>query len=138
MVLLFTGVAKLFTAFSGTALYRAPEPVFGIKFWLIFCIAGGIEVVIGLFCLFGKNAVLLSVMVATFATELLAYRIGLKWIDYHTPCNCLGEFSSKLHISDALADNIMASVLAFLLAGSYLIAGRELLLKSKSTAALVL
>jgi hypothetical protein len=49
----------------------------------------------------------------------LVYRLGLWWMDWHRPCNCLGNLTDALHISPQAADNVMKVLLAYLLIGSY-------------------
>jgi hypothetical protein len=40
-------------------------------------------------------------------------------MNWHRPCNCLGNLTDALHISPQTADNIMKLLLAYLLIGSY-------------------
>jgi hypothetical protein len=46
------------------------------------------------------------------------YRLGLLWMGWKKPCNCLGDFTDALNISAQTADNVMKFVLVFILVGS--------------------
>ena len=64
-----------------------------------------------------------TVVVAWFATNLLAYRIGMVVMGWHHPCPCLGSFTGVIHLSATAADKLMKIVLAYLLIGSYVALG---------------
>ena len=82
-------------------------------------IVGVVELVIAVNSFFSRRYILSAGLVAWLATNFVVYRIGLGWIDWEMPCNCLGNLTDALHVSPQLADNIMKGVLAYLLIGSY-------------------
>jgi len=90
-----------------------------VPFRELFLAVGLTEIAIAWFCYFGKRPVLATWLVALFATDLLFYRLGLWWMGWHKPCNCLGNLTDAIHISPQAADNLMKVVLAYLLVGSY-------------------
>lgn len=80
---------------------------------------GILETAVALVCFFAKSQKLALGLIAWLSTNLLVYRVGLWWMDWHRPCSCLGNLTDALHISPQVADNIMKAVLAYLLIGSY-------------------
>ena len=74
---------------------------------------------IALVCFFSKRQTLALGLVAWMSTNFVVYRLGLWWMDWKKPCNCLGNLTDALHISPQTADNIMKVILAYLLIGSY-------------------
>jgi hypothetical protein len=58
-------------------------------------------------------------LVAWMSTNFVVYRLGLWWLNWKSPCSCLGNLTAALHISPQAADNIMKVLLACLLIGSY-------------------
>jgi hypothetical protein len=74
---------------------------------------------VALMCFFCRRILLPVGLVAWLATSFLAYRICLVLVGYHRPCNCMGGLTDALHIPPQVADAVMKSILAYLLAGSY-------------------
>jgi len=119
IILLITGLAKIWTAFSKLKILFVADPILSIKFGHLMLMVGLIEIVLGTFCFFGKWTTFTSISLASFATNLLIYRVGLWWIDWKKPCSCLGNLSDALHIFPQTADSLMKALLAYLLIGSY-------------------
>jgi len=118
-ILAVTGVAKLWTALASTKVLAVIDPIVGIQFRHLMMATGAIELTIALVCLFSKRTELSTLLVAWLSTVFLVYRLGLWWLDWKTPCSCLGTLTDALHIHPHTADNIMKIVLAYLLIGSY-------------------
>jgi hypothetical protein len=119
-VLLFlVAAAKLISSFGTATVLRMPDPILSIPFRQVFRVVGLLELIITAVCFFSKNIELRVGLVAGLATTFVLYRLGLLWVGYHKPCNCLGSMTSELHISSAFADTIMKIILAYLLIGSY-------------------
>src|SRR5262249_55718399 len=100
---------------------ETPEPFVGIPFSYLMLTAGVLELAGALVCFFSRNQILSAGMVAWLATMISLYRLNLWWLDWHTPCSCLGTFTDLLHLSPGQADNIMKVILAYLFLGSYAI-----------------
>ena len=118
-ILFITGVAKIWTGFGSSKFLAVIDPIFGIKFGQLMLAVGVAEIVIALVCFFSRRQTLALGLVAWMSTNFVVYRLGLWWIDWHRPCNCLGNLTDALHLSPQAADNIMKAVLAYLLVGSY-------------------
>ncbi len=119
-VLLFVvATAKLISSLGTVTILRMPDPILSIPFRQVFRVVGLLELIIATVCFFGKNTGLRAGLLAWLATTFVLYRLGLLWIGYHKPCNCLGTMAGALHISSALADTVMKIILAYLLIGSY-------------------
>jgi hypothetical protein len=119
-LLLVTAAAKLVSAGGHAKVLFKQDPLLGLTFQQVFRIAGSVEVLVALVCLFGKRLVLRVGAVAWLVTSFLLYRAGLLWIGYEKPCTCLGNLSDALHISPETVDIAMKVVLAYLIFGSYL------------------
>lgn len=119
MILIVTGAAKVWTAFGGVRLLTMADPIVGMPFKYLMLSVGLAEIAIALVCFFSKRQTLALGLVAWLSTNFVIYRFGLLWMDWHRPCNCLGNLTDALHIPPQTADNIMKVVLAYLLIGSY-------------------
>ena len=118
-ILALTGIAKMWSAFGGAKVLVIADPILGLQFGHLMIAVGGFELAVAGMCLFSKSQRLPLIFVAWLSTNFVVYRLGLSWMGWHRPCNCLGNLTDALHISPQLADNIMKGVLAYLLIGSY-------------------
>lgn len=82
-------------------------------------LVGLLEIAVASVCLFSKQPVVALGLTAWLSTNFVLYRLGLWWMDWKSPCGCLGNLTDALHISPQTADNIMKVLLAYLLIGSY-------------------
>lgn len=119
LILATTGIAKVWSALGNSKFLAVIDPIFGIKFGQLMLAVGLAEIAIAVVCFFSKRQTLALGLVALISTDFLVYRLGLWWMNWHRPCNCLGNLTDALHISPQTADNIMKVVLAYLLIGSY-------------------
>ena len=119
LVLVITGVAKMWTAFAPTKVLAVADPITGVSFGHLMLAVGVVELVIASLCLFAKSQTLKLGLIAWLATNFVVYRLGLWWIGWHKPCSCLGNLTDALHLKPEVADNIMKVILAYLLLGSY-------------------
>ena len=118
-VLAITGIAKVSSGLGTSKFLAVLDPIFGITFGKLMLVVGVAEIVIAMVCFFSKRQTLALGLVAWMSTNFVVYRLGLWWMDWHRPCNCLGNLTDALHISPQVADNIMKVILAYLLIGSY-------------------
>lgn len=114
-----TGVAKVWTALGDVKLLAVADPIVGISFKHLILSVGVMEVAVALACLFSKRETLALGLIAWISTSFAVYRFGLWWVDWKSPCGCLGNLTDALNISPQAADNIMKLVLAYLFIGSY-------------------
>jgi hypothetical protein len=80
---------------------------------------GGLELVVALFCLFGRQTGIQLGGLAWLATNFLVYRLGLLWQGSHTQWGCLGNPVADLRLVSGAADYSLYIILAGLLLGSY-------------------
>jgi hypothetical protein len=118
-ILGITGIAKAWSTLGSTKLLGVIDPILGMKFGHLMLAVGVAEIVIALVCFFSKRQALALGLVAWISSNFVVYRLGLWWMHWHRPCNCLGNLTDALHISPQTADNIMKVLLAYLLIGSY-------------------
>lgn len=81
--------------------------------------AGIVECLLAIMCKFVQNICTTGAVIA-FATHLVFYRLGLWWIGWRRPCNCLGELTDGLQVPAHAADIVLCLIFVFLLAGGYL------------------
>jgi hypothetical protein len=124
-ILAVTGIAKVWSALGSSKVLAVADPITGLKFGHLMLAVGVAETLIALVCFFSKRQTLPLALVAWLTTNFVVYRLGLWWMGWHRPCNCLGNLTDALHISPQVADNIMKGILAYLLVGSYALLFRE-------------
>jgi hypothetical protein len=117
-IFLVTGLAKIVSASGQARILRTDDPIFGIPFRGLMFLVGDLELVISAICLFSKKWKLSLGLVFLMAANFTAYRMGLWWIGWKSPCSCLGNITDALKMSPQMADLIMKYVLMYLLAGS--------------------
>lgn len=118
-ILVFTGIAKIWSGLGNSKFLAVVDPIIGIKFGQLMLAVGAAEIVVALVCFFSKRQTLALGLVAWMSTNFVVYRLGLWWMDWHRPCSCLGNLTDALHLRPETADNIMKVLLAYLLIGSY-------------------
>jgi len=119
VILAITGITKILSGLGDSKFLAIADPIIGLTFRQLMLTVGLAEIVIVLVCFSSKRQTLALGLVAWLSTNFVVYRLGLWWMDWHRPCNCLGNLTDALHISPQVADNIMKVVLAYLLIGSY-------------------
>jgi hypothetical protein len=119
VILVITGIAKVWSALGSSKYLAVIDPIFGVSFGQLFLVVGTAEIVIALVCFFSKRQTRALLLVAWLSTGFALYRLGLWWLGWKKPCSCLGNLTDALHISPQVADNIMKVLLAYLLIGSY-------------------
>lgn len=118
-ILVVTGIAKVWSFFGSSKLLAVADPIVGVPFGTLLLAVGLAEMALAVVCFFSQRPLLAVMLVAWLSTNFFVYRLGLSWMGWHKPCNCLGSLTDALHISPQTADNIMKVVLAYLLIGSY-------------------
>jgi hypothetical protein len=121
IILCITSFAKLISASGTHKVLNVVDPVSGITFRHLMLLAGVAELAIGLYCIFARNSIKATVLIAWAATGFIAYRLSLWWVDWNSPCLCFGNLTDALHISPETADTVAKILLTFLTVGSYLI-----------------
>ena len=119
ILLIFTALAKLFSIIGSARILMEQDPITGLRFRYLLFIVALVELVVGLTCFFSKHAWFSMGLITWLATVFLAYRIVLKLVGYHKPCNCFGNFTDSIHVSPQIADTASQIILAYLLVGGY-------------------
>jgi len=102
----FVGVAKLWSLTGESTLLLERDPILGIKFSHLMQLAATLELGVVAVCFF-RPTVDGLLAIAWLSVMFVSYRVGLWWIGWKKPCNCLGDLTDALQISPQLADNIM-------------------------------
>ncbi len=122
IVLLATGLAKIFSINGSQGILDLPDPIFGIQFRHLMLFMGLLETITAAICLGtlklkGKANIGL---IAWIASGFMIYRLGLLFVGWTQPCPCLGSYYDTIHLSPAVADVVAKGCLIYLLTGSYL------------------
>ncbi|MEJ5236739.1 MAG: hypothetical protein WHT82_00120 [Limisphaera sp.] len=118
MVLLVTGLAKVWSSLEPSRAMEVQDPVLGVPFrWLMLAV-GWLEVMVAAVCLVGGRLQMALGLVGWLAGNLALYRLGLSWMDWKAPCGCLGHLTDALGVSPVTADRVMKVVLVYLLLGA--------------------
>lgn len=119
VLLLTTAVAKLISAAGNALVLKVYDPVLLIPLRYLLLIAGIFELMVALFCFFGRRTGAQACVIAWLATNFLVYRIAFILGGYRKPCPCLGDLAQAIHIPQRIADTVTSVVLAYLLVASY-------------------
>jgi len=118
VVLLLTGLAKLWSAMGEARVLGVQGPLFGLTFRQLMLGVGLAEVVVAGVCLVGHRERLSCVLVGWLSGNFALYRLGLWWLGWKGSCGCLGRMTHALGVSPAAANLLMKGVLAYLLIGT--------------------
>jgi glucose dehydrogenase len=122
VILFVTAAAKIFSAAGTAEVLSYPDPLVHLPNRQVFYMMGGMELIISAFLLMKTEGQRIKLaLIAWLATVFLAYRAGLWWQGDPNLCDCLGNLNEKLPISPRTTNCVMLAVLAWLLAGSYLL-----------------
>ncbi len=119
IILIITGGAKIWSALGSAKVLIVSDPLVGMEFRYLLLLVGIIELLVAFICLLSRRDLLRTLLVVWLSTNFLIYRLGLRMIDWHKPCSCLGNLTDALYIPPSIADLVMKIILAYLLIGSY-------------------
>lgn len=119
VLLLLASLSKLVSAAGNAAILHERDPILGLQYRYLFCLAGILELQVALVGFTQRPIGFRTGLIAWVASIVTAYRLGLFWIGYQGHCRCLGDFTDALHIRPQTTDTAMKIILAYLLIGSY-------------------
>lgn len=119
LMLFATGLAKLLSVYGKSGVLDLLDPITGLLFRHLLALTGVLELTVAVVCLLFKPRLFVLFLIALLSSNFCIYRLGMWWIGWHKPCNCLGNFIDVLHIKPETADTAMKIILAYLLIGSY-------------------
>ena len=129
VILVVTGLAKVWSGLGEWRVVGLEDPVFGLTFRQLMVGVGMVELLVGGVCLVGRGVEVGLVWVSWLAGSIGVYRLGLRWVGWTQPCGCLGQWTEALGVSPVVADRLMLGVLGYLLVGSmicWLVRGWEI------------
>ena len=119
MILLVAAMERFVIIVSSLPVLMLPDPMLGFPLRYAALIVGGIELVVALICLFGKNTGLQIGWLTWLAANFIVFRIGLSWMHCHPQATCIGSLTDPLHLSRGIAGVIWALLPIYLALGSY-------------------
>jgi DNA-directed RNA polymerase subunit RPC12/RpoP len=119
VILLAAALMRFFIAAGSAQALALPEPMLGVSIRLAVTIVGAFELAGALLCLFGNWPGLQIGCLAWFATDFLAYRIGLVSMHCHPQATCLGSLTDPLRLAHGIMGFAIGWMPYYLLLGSY-------------------
>lgn len=117
-ILVIAGSAKIWSAFGDVKLLAVIDPIIGISFRYLMLVVGSVELIVAAVCLLARSGRAI-VPVVWLATCFGAYRLGLWWMGWKSPCGCLGSVVDALSVPAEVAERAMSLALGYLLVGGY-------------------
>ena len=122
-ILLAAVCIRLLIAAGSSPVLALPEPVMDIPLRYAVLVIGGLELLVALICLFGKQTGLQIGWLAWLTTNFIVYRIGLLTMHCHPQMTCIGSLTDPLQLSRGMAGIVMSLTPFYLLFGSYAAVG---------------
>jgi hypothetical protein len=118
VILLVTGLAKIYSSVGEAKVLEVIDPIFRITFRQLMVATGMIELVVACFCFFNHSSNFRLAAVVWISASFLLYRGGLWSMHWRRPCPCLGTLTDQFHISTDKVDSIMLFLASYLFFGS--------------------
>lgn len=119
-VLLMAALSRFLIALEPVPFLLLPDPALGIPLRYSLLVAGGIELLFALICLFGKNIYFQTGWLVWLATNYVVFQIGLFWMHCHPQATCVGSLTDPLHLSRGFYGWITTLLRIYLVLGSYI------------------
>lgn len=139
-ILLAAALERFIAAAGDAPVLSLPELVLGIPLRYALLLAGGLELIVALICLFGRQTGLQLSWLAWLITNYAVYWICLLTMNIHPQATCIGSLTDPLHFSRGTMGFIISLAPIYLLLGSYTAlvwlwfgAGRAALLRSQAS-----
>ena len=120
VLLVATGVSKVFSASQPTLILEYRDPVFYfINSRHIMWLAGGLEVALAVFLWCRRNSEIVFPVIGTLAAVLIIYRLGAYWTGHKSggDCGCLGNAAQWLVGDPAYLNKLSLGLLAYWVSG---------------------
>ena len=118
-LLLALALASLLDAAVNPELLSLREPLLQVPMRSAVWGAAGLELVVALVCLFGKQAGIATAFILWLSTDFLVYRIGLRWQGCNTQWGCLGNAMNNLPLLPGADYGGINSLTGLLFLGSF-------------------
>jgi predicted RNA-binding Zn-ribbon protein involved in translation (DUF1610 family) len=118
-ILLVAALIRFVIAVGHAPALALPEPMLGFPLRYAVLLVGGLELVVALVCLFGKQVNFRISWLAWLATDYLIFQIGLLTMHCHPQATCVGGLTDPLHLSRGMTGLVMPLAPIYLLLGSY-------------------
>ena len=118
-ILLAAALDRFFIAMGDTQFLALPEPILGIPLRFALLVVGGLELLVALICLFGRQTSLQLGWLAWLATNYLIYRIGLVAMHCQSQASCISGLGNPLQLTRGTMGGMTAAVPLYLLLGSF-------------------
>lgn len=117
-LLAISAAAKFVSSGGAVRLLDIANPIFGISNRAVLQGVGVLELSIALVCLSAVSQGIKTIMIASLAADFALYRLGLYLLHYTGPCNCLGDLTQRLGISQHTGDLMAKTIICYMAVGS--------------------
>jgi hypothetical protein len=118
-LLLVVALIRFMITADESQILVMPDPLLGIPVRYAVVGIGVAELVIGLFCLFGKSIGTRTALLAWLMTNWLGYQAGLIYTGISDRCTCSGILTNPLHLSNGWCFQIAKLLPPILFIGAY-------------------
>jgi hypothetical protein len=118
LILLAAALNRFLIASGNARELLLPEPVLSIPLRYGILLVGGLELAVGLICLFGKRPGLQLGWLIWLGFNFIVYRAALFYLHCNAQTSCLGDPTDPLHLSRTLLAPILPFLPFYLLVGS--------------------
>lgn len=117
LLLLVTGVAKLYSLTGTSRFLAATDPVFHLSNREVMLLVGLLELVVAIYLVLGRDTIRRAAVLLWLGANFLGYRAAGEFLQAKL-CPCLGTISSHVPLTQAQLDRILGLMVAYFLAGS--------------------
>jgi hypothetical protein len=117
-ILLAAAAIRFLIAAGDAPALALPEPMLGIPLRHAVLAVGGVEAMVALYCLFGRQIVLQVTWLTWLSAVYMVCRICLIFVRIHPQATCIGSLTDPLHLLRGMPGLIVTCVLFSLLLGS--------------------
>jgi ribosomal protein S27E len=118
-LLLAAGLERFITAAGDSQVLVMADPLLGMPVrYAVLCV-GGMEVLVGLVCLFGRPGGIQTLLLVWLMTNWAVYQAGRLFMGSNVRCACLDSMTDPLRLSGGWVAQVTALLPFYLLAGAY-------------------
>lgn len=120
VVLIFAGLSKLYTLFSGVDLLKHLDPVFSVRMGPLLGSVAILEIAIGLLACSTDWQRTMSLGIVSLSLSFFWYRGMLIWLGFSGYCNCLGNLHLLVGVPESFVQWVTLLICFYFAAGGIL------------------
>ena len=120
IIVIFTGIVKLFSVFSNAKILEILDPVTGLSYSMLMLLVGIVEAFAGIFVIKYRRMLCASLLLLWLALNILLYKLIFWYQGFSDPCPCLGNVIDYIGIDPDFSENIAFVILMSMISVSVL------------------